>query len=250
MISLLGFILLLLVSGAMSTPGRWVDICADPFFSGSICCRPGTEGTMYGFQFQWLNVEISWAFAQDECRGEDDSSDSTLVMFESYDKMYCIIEWLSSDPFLVTNYHDFAIGLRKTTSASETYLWDTTDDTEAFPSYTFPWASGFPNGEDCTYFDVGFGAPEPGFFKNTRCYDGLWLYPVCQRTKVACHGQFLAEGDTCHMENDCCPSLHPCDNNVNYGQTCGGCIPDGEISRGDYVSCCSGHKEGEYCAPA
>ena len=99
---------------------------------------------MHGFQFEWLNVDMSWTFAQAECRDEDDSSDSTLVMLESEIKRRCIIEWLSQDPFLAFTYHDFGIGLHKGSGASGQYVWDTTDDTEPFPNYVFPWAHGYP----------------------------------------------------------------------------------------------------------
>merc|ERR1711936_602902 len=191
MISILNFSLLVIAigAGAEIVPGQWTDVCAiSEEFANSPCCVPNTEGSMVGYEFEWLNLELSWKNAQDECREEDDTSDSTLVIFESPQKRLCIIEWLSQDPFLVTQYHDFAIGLHKSSSAGGQYEWDTTDGTEPFPTWTFPWASGFPEDTGCVYTDIGYGAPEAGFFKDTDCYDGQRVFPICQRTKVSCHG--------------------------------------------------------------
>lgn len=249
MISFFKFSLLAFVigAGAEIVPGRWTDICAiSDEFANSPCCVPNTEGSLYGYEFEWLDLELSWKNAQDECRDEDDTSDSTLVIFESATKKNCIMEWLSADSVLQTRYHDFAIGLHMSGSSGNQYEWDTTDNTETFPTWTFPWASGYPENLGCVYTDIGYDAPEPGFFKDTDCYDGQKVFPICQRTKVACHGVHDEVGETCEMANDCCHHLSPCQNNVNNSPTCGGCVPSGERPSSFQASdCCSGVITGE-----
>jgi len=204
---------------------------------------------MNGYEFEWLDESVGWDTAQDICRREDDVSDSTLVMFESYAKWTCMFQWLSRENDLTSTYHPFGIGLKQGTGSDTLYYWDSPDGSSSIPSYQFPWATSYPQNLGCAYMDVGSSAPEAGYFKDTDCYNGQPVYPLCQRTKTACHGVNLSQGDSCSTSNDCCPTAYTCAANVNFGETCGGCVPNGQIpSTATATDCCSTILNGNYCS--
>jgi len=248
MTSFLKLSLLAILNGAQASSDTWTDVCADSQWSGLECCL--ATGTMYDYEFEWLDESIGWDTAQDICRREDDASDSTLVMFESYAKWTCMFQWLSRENDLSSQAHPFAIGLKQGSGSDTLYYWDSPDGSSSIPSYQFPWANNYPQNLGCAYMDVGDNAQEAGYFKDTDCYNGNTVYPLCQRTKKACHGVNLSEGDSCSTSNDCCPSGSTCGPadtgscacavNNNFGYTCGGCVPNGQKPRTDQNDCCSG----------
>jgi len=251
MTSFLKLSLLAILTGAQASSNQWTDICSDSSWSGEACCTSTATDTMNGYEFEWLDESVGWDTAQDICRREDDLSDSTLVMFESYAKWTCMFQWLSRENDLTSTYHPFAIGLKQGTGSDTLYYWDSPDGSSPLPSYQFPWANSYPQNLGCAYMDVGDNAPEGGYFKDTDCYNGQTVYPLCQRTKTACHGVNLSEGDSCSTSNDCCPTGNTCGatdtttcacgENPNHGQTCGACVPDGQKPAGnDVAECCSG----------
>jgi len=263
MTSLLKLCLLAIFTLVGANPNQWTDICANSNWASETCCSASVTGTMNGYEFEWLDESISWDTAQDICRREDDLSDSTLVMFESYAKWTCIYQWLTQESQLDSTYHPYGIGLKQGSGLDNLYYWDSPDGSSPLPSYQFPWANGYPQSTGCGYMDVGYGASEGGYFKDTDCYNGMAVYPLCQRTKTACHGVNLSEGDSCSTTNDCCPSGSTCGSadttscacgeNTNHGTTCGSCVPNGQKPAGNVATeCCSGIMNPAadgYCSP-